>query len=270
MPGDFPPPPSFDDFPTPPSFDDSQSPQSFDEPTEPDPPPAAVPPRGCLRGCLGGCLIGVVISICVCVGITFWVVRNFVPLAADTVRAALVSGVNQSQLDAAEKLAVIAEIDRVVEQFKDGQIDSVGLRRIFEELSQSPLMGTLILVGIEKKYLDQSGLNGDERAAARQTLQRLLRGIYQHQIDLRDLRPALAPICTTDPNGEEKLKERITDEELRTFLDACRATVDQAGVPDEPFTIKLSDEFRKAIDRALGPRPQDLPPGLPEKNRIGP
>ena len=231
----------------------------FEERFAPEPPPAAGPQRSWLPGCLVGCLIGFLVSLCICGGVIFWVVRNIKPLAADAIRAAVVNGVNQSQLDPEEKLAVIAEIDRVVRQFKDGQIDNAGLERIVKELSQSPLMGTLILYGIEKKYLAQSGLNDAERAAARQTLQRVLRGIYQKQLDPKDLEPALAPICTTDANGDQQLKERITDQELRTFLDACRAKVDQAGVPDEPFTVKPSEEFRKAIDRALAPRPEASP-----------
>jgi 2-hydroxychromene-2-carboxylate isomerase len=181
-------------------------------------------------------------------------VRNAGTWAANFARAALVNAVNESQLESAEKKAIVAQIDRVVEQYKAGQITNVDLQRILEELGQSPLMGALIVYGIETKYVQTSGLSDAEKAAARLSLQRVLRGLHEKKIVLQALDAALDKVCRKDSAGNRQLKERVTDQELREFVAACRAEADKAGVPDEPYLVKASDEIRKAIDRALQTR----------------
>lgn len=55
------------------------------------------------------------------------------------------------------------------------------------------------------------------------------------------------------PDGSEQLKERLTDAELKAFLEKAKEKADAANVPDEPFEVNIADELEKAIDKALKP-----------------
>ena len=81
-------------------------------------------------------------------------------------------------------------------------------------------------------------------------------------------------ISTKKPDGNREFKQKLTDDELRAFIEAVTQTADEAGVPAEVPEIDFADEFDKAIDEALdefgGPQlpdeeTQDLPIQVSEK-----
>ena len=72
-------------------------------------------------------------------------------------------------------------------------------------------------------------------------------------LDPDDLQTALDYVSYETPEGGRELKERVSDQELRDFLQECELRVDEAGVPDEPFEVRISEELKQAIDRALPP-----------------
>jgi len=143
------------------------------------------------------------------------------------------------------------EVDRVVDQYRTGQITLEDLGRIFEELAKSPLMQYIVIYAVEKQYVEPSGLTGEEKQAAHLTLQRVLRGMHEQKIQQDDLEPALDHLSVKKQDGRRQMRNVVTDGELRKFLAECQRVADQAGVPVEPFEIKISEEFRNAVDRAL-------------------
>ena len=189
----------------------------FDERFSAESPPPK-PQRSWLPTCLLGCLGVLLVSACLCGLVGVWAVRNAGTWAANFARAALVNAVNESQLESAEKKAIVAQIDRVVEQYKAGQITNVDLQRILEELGQSPLMGALIVYGIETKYVQTSGLSDAEKAAARLSLQRVLRGLHEKKIVLQALDAALDKVCRKDSAGNRQLKERVKDQDRKSVV----------------------------------------------------
>ena len=44
----------------------------------------------------------------------------------------------------------------------------------------------------------------------------------------------------------------MTDEEVRKMMADLKKLADDAGIPDEPFTIDIGDEVKKAVDEGLG------------------
>ena len=115
---------------------------------EPKPGPPAPPRRSWLPFCLGGCLIVGVLSLVVCGGLAWYVVKNVKSLASNVARQAIVGAIEQSELDPAEKRAIIAEVDRVVDQYRTGQITLDDLGRIFEELAKSPVMQSIVIYAV--------------------------------------------------------------------------------------------------------------------------
>ncbi len=226
---------------------------------EPKPGPPA-PQRSWLASCLVGCLVVGLLSLLVCGGVAWYLAKNIKSIASNVARQAIVSTVEQSDLDPAEKQAIIADVDRVVDQYRTGKITLEDLGRIFDELAKSPVMQNIMMYAVEKQYVEPSGLTAEEKQAAHLTLQRVLRGMHEQKIKEGDLDAALDHLSTKTQDGQRQMQDKVTDEALRKFLAECQHVADQAGVPVEPFEIKISEEFRKAIERAMpSPRKPEAP-----------
>lgn len=223
--------------------------QTFHGDATPGPPPSQQ--RSWLPCCLTGCLVVGVLGLLSCGGIAWYLAKNVKSIASDVARQAIVGTVEQSELDPAEKRAIIAEVDRVVDQYRSGKITLEDLGRILDELAKSPVMQSIVLYAVEKQYVEPSGLPNEEKQAAHRTLQRVLRGMQEQRIKEGDLDAALDHLSTKTQAGQRQMKNQVTDEELRKFLAECQRVADQAGVPVESFEIKISEEFRKAIERAM-------------------
>jgi hypothetical protein len=165
----------------------------------------------------------------------------------------IVSVVRDSDLEEEEKQAIIAQVNRVVDQYQSGKITTEDLGRIMEELAESPLMGAILIRSVEVKYIEPSGLSEEEKADARVTLQRVLRGMYEEKLKPDDIEAAMELVSYETANGQRQLKDRVSDEELRAFLQECKLQADEAEVPDEPYEVQISEELKRAIDRALPP-----------------
>jgi hypothetical protein len=224
----------------------------YDEKFSAEPPLPPEPRRNWIPACLLGCLVASLVTLVLCAGVAWYVVSNVKTLATKFAREAIVGAVQQSELDDEEKQAIIAQVDRVVEQYQAGHITLEDLGRIMEELAESPLMGAIMIRSIETKYLAPSGLSDEEKAAARLTLGRVLRGVYEERIAPDDLNAALDYVTVSTPDGQRELKSVVSDEDLRGLLAECKRLADEAEVPDEPYEVRISEEFRRAIDRALG------------------
>lgn len=204
--------------------------------------------------CLIGCLILFLVGVCICGGVGLYAYRNIgkaTAFVADMTRDTIVSGIEESDLNEEEKEAIVVQVDRVVDQYKSGEITLSDLQRVMQELAESPVMGAIIILSIEAKYLAPSGLSDEEKQQARLTMQRVLRGVTEESIDQDDLKPAMAYVMIERADGSQELKESLTDRELRDFLVELKQQADQAEIPEEPYEVKISDEFRQAIDRAL-------------------
>ena len=112
------------------------------------------------------------------------------------------------------------------------------MERITEAIVAGPLLPQAVVMAADAKYLQPSGLDGDEKLAGRRTIERLARAVVAEKIRGDEaeaiMRPVLEPDDDDDGDGW-KFKERLTDDELRAFLQAAKAKVDTLGIVDEPF-----------------------------------
>jgi hypothetical protein len=224
---------------------------SFNDTFTIESPPPVEARNNWIPACLIGCFLMFVACGLLCAGIVWYVASNAKKIASNLARDAIVGTVEQSDLESNEKRAIIAQVDRVVDQYQAGEISTEDLGRIMEELAESPLMGAILIRSVELHYVEPSGLDDAEKEQARRTLQRVLRGLYEKQLTTEELEPAMDHISYRDAQGNRQLKQQISDEELRRFLAACRERVEAAEIPDEPYEVQISQELKRAIDRAL-------------------
>ena len=219
-------------------------------------PAELVPPqqRSVATTCLIGCL-GAVLALMLLVVAGIWLIYasrdKIKAFVSDTAREAIVSGIQESELDEEEKQAVIDQVDRVADLYKSGKITTEQLGRIMEELAQSPLMGTLVVFSIESQYIHPSGLSDEEKQQARRTMQRVCRGVLEEKIQQEELDDALDYVMDRHEDGSMEWKGSVNDDQLREFITRLEERADTAEIPDEPFEIRISEQFQLAIDRAL-------------------
>jgi hypothetical protein len=256
-----------DDFDSPDDFDDSDD---FDDPDDSDDSddfdrgedfdrsgdfggshasPAGM--SGCGKIALGCGVI--VLLLAIGAGIVgLWVVNNARELGADLAGTLMKEGLKEFQLPDDQRKRIFDRIDEVSTRFKDGEITIEEVRVIFENIAESPLMPAGMALVVNRVYLRDSGLDEDERAAARVAIQRFTHGTINESIPEAEVNKVLDTIRTKDRPGNRQFRHPLTDDELRKFVEAAAQAADDASVPAEVPEVNFADEFDKVIDEALG------------------
>ena len=112
-------------------------------------------------------------------------------------------------------------------------------------------MPTIIVGAIDQHYLQRSGLSAEEKAEGRLTLQRFARGAIDKKIDEQGIDAVMAHVADRQPNGEWRLRQQISDQDLRAALTEAKARADAAEIPAEPEAVDPSDELKRIIDESL-------------------
>jgi len=241
-------------------------------PYEQQPPPFYQEPArssgsGCGLTLLIGCVGTLVVGVLLCAGGVWYVRQNADKWVAGMVREFIVATINGSEIPAREKTEVIAQIDRVVEAYKKGRIKPEDLDPMMKKLQTSPAFLLIEAWGLEKAYLDPSGLPAEEKAAGRRTIERAFRGLCEQKITPQQFsgvvpqRQFQSQAEVQIDNGKTVVKQsrgpgsQLTDEEVRKLLADLKELADDANIPDEPFEIDIGDEVKKLVDDVLAGKP---------------
>ena len=213
---------------------------------------SAPPPSGCRNFAVGcGCALGCLLLVVAAIGV--WVAMNWKVWVADGSKKVAADAVAKSKLSADDKDRVLKRINQLADDFKDGTVSTEQLGNVMKEIAQSPLLPLGLLMAADEMYVKPSGLSDDDKEAGRRTLQRFARGAFEKSIPEKELQEVMKLLTEKQPNGTDKLKERLTDAELEAFLAKTKEKADAADVPDEPFEVSIADELDKAIDKVLKP-----------------
>jgi hypothetical protein len=238
-------------------FTDPRFDPGYNEPVEPK-------KRSPWTTCLIGCLVMCAILLLLAIAAALWVRTNWRGWTADFGSMAVDQAINASGLPAEEKAEVKVQVERVTTAFRDGRLSMEQLGMIMQQIADSPLLPSIMVMAIDRAYLAKSGLTDDEKAAGRITLQRLMRGFIDKQIDEQTMDSLMAHVADRKPDGNWQLRQRLSDEELRAFLDAAKTAADDAGVAAEPPEFDPSDEIKRIIDNALAETAVEAPVELPQ------
>ena len=218
-------------------------------------PPQPTKRTGCGWGsCLVGCLVIGVLGAISCGGLTYYFMKRI----PNDLRNGAVKAVRESDLAEEDKKVVIEQLDRVHADFTTGKIGFRDVGKLVETLTNSPLMPVMLAKAAKKKYVDPSGLSDEEKQDADMTFQRVTRGIVEKKIPQSELETALNMISDGAGN-QRRLKDSLSDDEVRAFLTECKRVVDEAEIPEEPFEIDIGAEFKRAVDEAMGTTEKTLP-----------
>ncbi len=218
-----------------------------------DPPPlpaggSDAPKKSWWPTCLIGCFAMFVIML-IAGGIGIWFLAKKGPaVLAELARTGLTTAVNESDLPEEEKKQVVAQVDRLVDGFKSGEITGDELGAAMQEVMQSNVMGGFIVAGFKAQHIDNGNLPEEEKAAAGRSLERLWRGMDEGKISMDDLEPLMNIVATK--NGDTwQMKQSLSEDEVRQFVSKSAEIADQAAIPDEAYPIKISETLKKFVDK---------------------
>jgi hypothetical protein len=232
-----------------PSF---QSP-AFQSPAFPAASPAYGPPaRGGSNWILSLLLIGggILLVACVLVVAAIWyAVSSIEGWVVGLGREGIVAMVEESDIPPVEKTEVIAQVDRVVDAYKAGDIGSEDLERLLVKIDDSFLMTYLNYYGIQEYLLEDSDVPPEEQAALKLAWRRVAHGMFMGKITREDFEDCLPSADDFEDAAEESDEAR--NEVLRKWHVRMTKLADEAGVPADPPEVDIGDEAKKLVDELL-------------------
>ncbi|MEK6703231.1 MAG: hypothetical protein AABZ53_13275 [Planctomycetota bacterium] len=203
-----------------------------------------------------GCLITLAIFIVLLVAAGIYVSMHWRGWVAYGMQKAGTDMVAQSPLPQDQKDRITTRINTFTADFESGKISMQQFADVAKEVGEGPLMPLGMVWGVREKYVAKSGFSTEEKASAERSLQRLARGLAEKTIPWSTIDEISGPVATKQGKNNYKLKEKVSDEELRKLIKDATARADAAKVPDETFEVNVADEVDKAIDKALGVTPK--------------
>jgi len=214
-------------------------------------------------GALAGCLIVLgILVVLVVIGVIV-VAMNWKGWAANAATSIAEQAIQASDLPESEKTEVLAEISRVADGFKSGDISIEDFLNIAGEIAEGPLIPAAVVGGFEKAYIEPSGLSEEEQAGGGLALARVAQAVSENKIEADPLKAIFNPIQTATTTGTGvhinhpkftlhlKDPKDCSDDELREVVANAVAAADEAEIPNERMDFDPSDELKKSIDKVL-------------------
>lgn len=201
----------------------------------------------CLIGCLG--VLGVLMVLMIIAGV--WVSRNWKEWASDFSTQAMTQIIDSSDLPQEERGEIKIQVERVTKGFRDGSISTEQVGMIIQKVVQSPLMPALVAAAIDKQFIEKSGLSDDEKTAGRIALTRFARGVIDEKIGQPGIDAVMANVADRQPDGKWRMRQHVTDAELRAAIAEAAKRADDAGLPAELPKLDPSEEVKRVIDGVL-------------------
>lgn len=206
---------------------------------------------GC--GCyVVGCLIVSLVLLVAACGIGYYALQNARTWTADIADQVLTDVIDESDLPEDQKQGMKQQIGRVTQGIRDGEVGFEQMGEIGQKLAESPAMTAIPVVVARHQYINPSGLSDEEKEDANLQLERVARGLFEKTLSDEDFDEIAATIADRGSNDQWEFKEKLTDDEVRVFVEKCREKADAAGVPNDRYEVDLAEELRRSIDEVLG------------------
>ena len=211
----------------------------------------------------------------------YWATGYLKRKAADHTYAATEELLEEAPLEDLEREQILAEVARVRDGFREGELGLRSMGRFFRTLGEGPLLPLASVLAVQRLVLEPSELDFDEKVEGQIHLERVARGLYERSISPKEALRILKPIegrseSEGEGQGEEHARGRTIrissddsggkfefqieadnwsihidehpePEQVREMLRLAQETADGAEIPVEPFEVDLVDEVRRAV-----------------------
>lgn len=201
----------------------------------------------CLFGCLGIALI----SVLVCGGGLYFVTKNARSLTSGAITGIARAAVNETPIPSDQKTRINAQLDRVSDEFVAKRLSMEQVGSVLETIVQSPEFAIGAAYYTAKSHILKSTLDASAKTEAQSTFMRLVHGYMEDTIDDADFQSVIAPLYTSDANGNQKFKSTLPTGELILMIQSAREVVEAAGVPMDVLELDVATTVERSVDDML-------------------
>jgi hypothetical protein len=216
----------------------------------------------CLKMLGIGCVVLVVVLVIAIGSGVYFLKTRGLELVSSAITSMTESMLRESQLTDAEREGVRGEISRLTTRLKAGEISLDHVKKLADGIQKGPLPTLLFLQGVATGNLVPPDIPTEERTSARLNAQRLQRAAVEGKVTPQVLQEVLKAIPREQndpPKAEqeppkwslESPKKEITAEDWRPVMGLIKKLADDAGIPNEPYQLELTQEIRKLLDEVL-------------------
>ena len=190
-------------------------------------------------------------SILICAGCLTLAYFKGKPLAAEVFRQMAVVPLDAGELPQEQKDRIRANVDRVVNGVKTGQIGYVQLGEMMSNLSEGPYFNLAIIELARGQVATLLKPEEKRWKEATRVIDRFERGVYEGRIPASRIDTVLSHVSAASSEGNREAKSSLTEVEAEDFLEAALKEANRAKIPDEPFHVDLAGELQRCIDKVL-------------------
>ncbi len=209
-------------------------------------------------GCFAkGCIVTIILVFVL--GVTGGLVVYY--KAGDWTRRGIAFGVDKGaeamfdglKLPADEKKAALEAIKDFSDRIRNNKITMEQGTKLGQKLMEGPLPIVIACRAFEVMYLQKSKLDEAAKKQAHIDVTRFAHGLANKKIDRDKAKPIMDVVCEPNPSNpkQKKLKNSITDDELKQCLKIMKEESDKAGIANKEYKIDIAAEIRKAITEGL-------------------
>ena len=206
----------------------------------------------CLKILGIGCVVVIVVGVLAVGTGVYYVKTHGLEMAAKGITVVTDGMIKDSKLSDSDKAGVRSEIARFTTRLKAGEVSMNQVKKLADTVQQGPLPALLFLQAVATGKLIPPEIPAEESAAARLDAQRLQRAAAEGKVTTLSLQEVLRDI---PQNEQGKPKEKITPEDWRPVMAKIKKMADDAGIPNEPYQMELTQEIRKVFDEVLDSTP---------------
>lgn len=164
----------------------------------------------------------------------------------------LTDGLEEAGFPESEVQEFRGHLERLHAGYEDGSVELAEIADLVEEVGEGRILPVGIVSLFEHEYLTRAELTPEESARAAIDLQRFARGLWEESIPRSTWERVFRVREIESENGEMSWeREWEGRDDVREIIEDARAEADQAGIPDEPFSVRMSEEFGRMVDGLL-------------------
>lgn len=196
-------------------------------------------------------MLGLALFIAICSFGSFFFFRDQPALAERGITEQLIPWVESSNLSPADKQAILAELQEVVEKVRSRELSSRQLSRLKNALEDNPVLLWGTVEGVLAQA-DEAGMSEVEIEAGQRVADRLLRAAAERKLGRNDLVYFLEGSTRTRADGQGlEVNTPLSAPQIQEFFNRAERFLDGVKVSKEPYGKSVPEVFRGLIDEAL-------------------
>lgn len=207
-----------------------------------------------LRTWLLGCSVALVLTFVLCAGGAWLGFTWLTGFAWDKGIEATLTGLEEAGFTQSELDEFRGHIERLRAGYEDGSVELAEIGELVQDVVDGRILPVALTRHFEHDYVPRAELSPEESARAVIDVQRFARGVWEQTIPTSTWERVFRVHGGdfTVENGESDWERAWrTPEDVRAVLEDVRAEVERVGIPDEPYTVRLGEEFGAMVDELL-------------------